>query len=64
MTLLVSFLEWIKEAPEHFKTQEICDEEVLTEPYTLCYVPEHFKIEGTSREASTLGYIPYYLKRQ
>ena len=29
--------------PEHFKTQEICNEVVKADPYTLQYVPDNLK---------------------
>ena len=32
--------EWIKEVPEHFKTQGICNKAVRIEPRSLAFVPD------------------------
>ena len=32
--------EWIKEVPEHFKTQEMCNKAVRIEPRSLAFVPD------------------------
>ena len=32
--------EWIKEVPEHFKTQEMCNKAVRIEPHSLAFVPD------------------------
>ena len=36
---------WIKKTPEHFKTQEMCNETVAQFSYTLRYVPDHLKTQ-------------------
>ena len=43
--------EWIKEAPEHFKTQEMCNEAVRREACTPWHVPDHFKTQEMCNEA-------------
>ena len=45
MSLIVNVQEWIEEAPEHLKTQEMCDKAVCIEPCSLAFVPDHFKTE-------------------
>ena len=37
--------------PDCFKTQEMCNDAVRIEPYTLRYVSDHFKIEEMCKEA-------------
>ena len=38
-----SFPHWIREIPDHFKTQEICHETVAQFSDALRYVPDHIK---------------------
>ena len=42
---------WIKEIPGRFKTQEMCDEVVGSEPRSLAFVPDCFKTEDMCNEA-------------
>ena len=46
-----SVLRWIREIPEHFKTQKMCNETVAQFPYTLRYVPDHLKTQKTCNQA-------------
>ena len=60
---------WIREIPDHLKTQKMCDEAVRIESYSLEVVPDRFKTEEMCNEAvrrgpSTLYYVPYHLKTQ
>ena len=36
---------WIREIPEHFKTQEMCNESVAQFSYTLRYVSDYLKTQ-------------------
>ena len=42
---------WIREIPDHVKTQEMCDEAVGIESYLLEIVPDRFKTEEMCNEA-------------
>ena len=42
---------WLKEIPEHFKTQEMCNETVAQFPYALRYVPDHLKTQEMCNQA-------------
>ena len=60
---------WIRVTPDHLKMQEICDEAVRIESYSLAYVPDRFKAEEICNEAVrseplTLYYVPYHLRTQ
>ena len=60
---------WIREIPEHLKTQEMCDGAVCMEPYSLEVVPDRRKTremcnEAVGRERFTLYYVPDRLKTQ
>ena len=37
--------------PDHFKTEEMCNKVVRSEPYTLRYVPDHLKTQEMCNEA-------------
>ena len=45
----ISLLEiipvWIRETPDHLKTQEMCNEAIHTDPYSLAFVPDRFKTQ-------------------
>ena len=41
---------WIKEIPNHRKTQEMCDEAVRTNPLSLAYVPDHLRMQEMCNE--------------
>ena len=69
MALFTNVPEWIKEVLEHFKTQELCEEAVFMEPFSLAFVPDRFKTEGmcseaVRREPYTLDCVPDHLKTQ
>ena len=54
---------WIREIPDHLKTQEICNEAVDIEPVSLAYVPNRFKkqrmcLDAVRRKPYTLRYVP------
>ena len=36
---------WIKEIPDHLKTQEMCNEAVCMEPWSLKFVPDQYKAQ-------------------
>ena len=60
---------WIREIPEHLKTQEMCDEAVRIEPRSLAYVHDRLKTENICNEAVqkdtyTLDDVPDHLKIQ
>ena len=64
---LVNFLGWLKETPEHLKTQEICNEAVQMEPCTMTFVPDHFKThdmcnKAVCMEPLLLKHVPDHLK--
>ena len=42
---------WIREIPEHFKTQEMCNEIVGQFSYALRYVPNHLKTQEMCSQA-------------
>ena len=41
---------WIREIPEHLKTQEISNGAVLIEPYSLEVLPDHLKTQEMCNE--------------
>ena len=60
---------WIREILGHLKTQEMCNEAVGMEPYSLEFVPDHLKMqeicnEAVRREPYTLDYVPDHFKTQ
>ena len=69
MALFVNVPCWIREIPEHLKTQEVGDEAVNMEPYSLEYVLDRFKTEemckeAVCREPYTLRHVPDHFKMQ
>ena len=46
-----SVTRWIREIPEHFKTQKMCNEIVALFPYTLWCVSDHFKTQDMCEKA-------------
>ena len=42
---------WVREIPEHFKTQEMYNETVDHFSYTLRYVPDHLKTQEMCKQA-------------
>ena len=42
---------WRRETPDNLKTQEMCDEAVRREPYTLQHVPYYLKMQEMCDEA-------------
>ena len=60
---------WIREIPEHLKTQEMCDEAVWIEQSSLAFVPDRLKREdmrneAVGRDAYALEYVPINLITQ
>ena len=54
---------WIVTISENLKTQEICNEAVHTEPFSLAYVPDCFKTQEMCNKAvknklCTLLFVP------
>ena len=52
-----------KIVPDHFRTQEMCNEAVYIGPRSLAFVPDHFKTEEMCDKAarddpSSLRYVP------
>ena len=42
---------WIKEYPDHLKTQEMCNEAVRMDPCSLEVIPDHPKTQEMCNEA-------------
>lgn len=64
-----SVLCWIREAPDHLKTQEMSHEVVRIGPHLLVYVPDHLMTQEMCNEAVRenpffLEHIPDYYKAQ
>ena len=60
---------WIREIPEHFKTQEMCGGAMRIESCSLEHVPDHFKTqemcdEAVRREPFILHYVLDHLETQ
>ena len=58
---------WIKKAPEHFKTQEMCNKAVAEFSCALKYVPDHLKTQemcshAVSNNPYMLRHAPDHLK--
>ena len=69
MSLFESVPEWIKGSPDHFKTQDICNDAVHMEPHSLAFVPDSLKTEemcneAVRREPYTLDYHSDHFKTQ
>ena len=45
MSLYASVPNWIKEIPDHFKTQEMCNNAISISPDSWFLVPDHFKTQ-------------------
>ena len=52
---------WIKEIPEHFKTQKMCNETVAQFSYALRYVPDDLKTEEMCNEAVSNNPAVFFL---
>ena len=60
---------WKRDVPEHLNTQQMYDEAVRIEPYSLEHVPGRFKTqemcnEAVRRESNTLWCVPDHLKNK
>ena len=69
MSLFENVPKWIKGSPDHFKTQEICNDAVHMELHSLAFVPDNLKTEemcneAVRREPYTLDYHPDHFKTQ
>ena len=51
MSLYATVRRWIKEIPDHLKTQQMCDEAFEEKPYSLKYVPDHLKTKEMCERA-------------
>ena len=49
---------WVREIPDHLKTQEICDEAVRIEPRSLEFIPDHLKPKGCVNEPLKVNQKP------
>ena len=63
MFLYANVPRWVREMPEHLKTQEMCNEAVRIEPNSLPYVTDQYKTEAMCSEAVrnkpyTLLFVP------
>ena len=61
--------EWIKDAPEHLKTKEMCNKAVEKWVCLLKYVPDYFKTQEMCNKAGfmeplLLKYVSAQLKAQ
>ena len=45
MSLLEIIPVWIREISDNLKTQEMCNEAMRIEPYSLAFVPDCFKTQ-------------------
>ena len=69
MYLYATVSRWIKEIPDHLKTQQMCDEAFEEKPYSLAYVPDCFKTQemcddAVRRRPWLLKYVPDHFKTQ
>ena len=60
---------WIREVPEHLKTQEMCNEVVAQSSYALRYVPDELKTQQMCNEAirenpAVFFLVPEHLRTQ
>ena len=54
MALLEIIPVWIREISDHLKTQEMCDEAVRIESYSLAFVPDCFKTQEICDKADEI----------
>ena len=52
------FPGWIKEIPEHLRTQEMFDEAVRMKPLSLEFVPDHLKTQEMCNETVRINPHP------
>ena len=69
MTLLEIIPVWIREIPDKLKTQEMCNEAMRIEPYSLAFLPDCFKTQEMCDKAIEidpfiLWHVPDNLKMQ
>ena len=69
MALLEIIPVWIREIPDNLKTQEMCNEAMCIEPYSLAFVPDCFKTQEMCDKAVeidpfNLWHIPDNLRTQ
>ena len=59
---------WLREIPEHFKTQEMCSEMVAQFSYALMYFPDHLRQEmcnqAVRNNPATFFLVPDHFKTQ
>ena len=61
MSLLEIIPVWIREIPDHLKTQEMCNEAMRMDPYSLAFVPDNLKTQEMCDKALEID--PYNLWR-
>ena len=61
MSLFANVPCWLREIPEHLKTQAVCDEAVRRVPYSLLYIPNHFKTQEICEEAMHVRPATFFL---
>ena len=50
MSLYVAVPSWIREIPDHLRTQEMCNEALHIGSYSLLYVPDQYETQQMSSE--------------
>ena len=62
MTLLEIIPIWVREIPDNLKTQEISNEAMRIEPYSLAFVPDCFKTQEMCDKAFKIDpFILWYI---
>ena len=69
MTLLEIIPVWIREIPDILRTQDMCNEAMRIEQYSLAFVPDHLKMQEMCDKAVEidpfiLWHVPDHLKTQ
>ena len=54
MFLFENVPEWIKEVPDQYKMQEMCEKAVCMEPHCLAFVADFLKTEGVCVECAMM----------
>ena len=67
MSLLEIIPVWIRETPDNLKTQEMCNEAMCIDPYSLAFVLDRFKTQKMCDKTIeidpfTLWHVPENLK--
>ena len=51
MFLFANIPKWIKEAPDQYMSQEMCEKAVRSESRSLEFLPDHLKVQGMCNNA-------------